>query len=80
MGRLPGEAAQRVRALLTAAGLPVDPPRLGAARMLELMAMDKKVKGGAIRLVLLEDLGRAAVADDYPREELEKLLEERAGP
>ena len=32
--------------LLSAAGLPVDPPRLGRARMLELMAMDKKVKGG----------------------------------
>jgi 3-dehydroquinate synthase len=80
LGRLPGADAQRVRALLAAAGLPVEPPRLGAARMLELMAMDKKVKGGAIRLVLLEGIGRAAVADDYPRETLEKLLEERAGP
>lgn len=80
LGRLPGADALRVRALLAAAGLPVDPPRLGAPRMLELMAMDKKVKGGAIRLVLLEGIGRAAVADDYPREALEKLLEERAGP
>jgi 3-dehydroquinate synthase len=79
LGRLPGADVQRVRALLAAAGLPVDPPRLGAARMLELMAMDKKVKGGAIRLVLLEGIGRAVVADDYPRESLEKLLEERAG-
>jgi len=80
LGRLPGADAGRVRALLAAAGLPVDPPRLGAARMLELMAMDKKVKGGAIRLVLLEELGRAAVADDYPRGALETLLEDRAGP
>jgi len=80
LGRLPGADAQRVRALLAAAGLPVDPPRLGAARMLELMAMDKKVKGGAIRLVLLEGVGRAVVADDYPRAALELLLEERAGP
>ncbi len=78
-GRLPGRDAERVRELLSAAGLPVDPPRLGAARMLELMAMDKKVKGGAIRLVLLDGIGRAAVADDYPREALERLLEERAG-
>jgi 3-dehydroquinate synthase len=80
LGRLPGADAQRVRALLAAAGLPVDPPRLGAARMLELMAMDKKVKGGAIRLVLLEGIGRAVVVDDYPRGALEALLEERAGP
>ena len=48
-------------------------------RMLELMAMDKKVKGGRIRLVLLDGIGRAAVADDYPREALEDLLAERAG-
>ena len=78
-GRLAGADAQRIRELLAAAGLPVDPPRLGAARMLELMAMDKKVKGGAIRLVLLDGIGRAAVTDDYPREALERLLEEQAG-
>jgi 3-dehydroquinate synthetase len=41
--------------------------------------MDKKVKGGAIRLVLLEGIGRAFVADDYPSGALEALLEERAG-
>jgi 3-dehydroquinate synthase len=79
LGRLPGADARRLRELLAAAGLPVDPPRLGAARMLELMAMDKKVKAGAIRLVLLDGIGRAALADDYPREALERLLEERAG-
>ncbi len=78
-GRLPGADARRIRGVLAAAGLPVDPPRLGAARMLELMAMDKKVKGGALRLVLLDGIGRAVVADDYPREALEQLLEERAG-
>jgi 3-dehydroquinate synthase len=47
--------------------------------MLELMAMDKKVKGGAIRLVLLDGIGRGVVTADYPREALESLLEERAG-
>jgi 3-dehydroquinate synthase len=78
-GRLPGADAQRVRELLLAAGLPVDPPRLGRARMLELMAIDKKVKDGALRLVLLDGIGRAAITADYPRETLETLLEERAG-
>jgi 3-dehydroquinate synthase len=78
-GGLPGADALRVRELLSAAGLPVDPPRLGRARMLELMSMDKKVKGGAIRLVLLDGIGRATVTADYPREALESLLEERAG-
>jgi 3-dehydroquinate synthase len=80
IGHLPGTDAKRVRELLLAAGLPADPPRLGRARMLELMAMDKKVKGGAIRLVLLDGIGRAFVTADYPREALEALLDERAGP
>jgi 3-dehydroquinate synthase len=78
-GRLPGDEALRVRELLLSAGLPVDPPRLGRARMLELMSMDKKVKGGAMRLVLLDGIGKAAVTADCPREALEALLEERAG-
>jgi 3-dehydroquinate synthase len=78
-GRMPAGDAARVRALLESAGLPVDPPRLGGARMLELMAMDKKVKGGQLRLVLLDGIGRATVTADYPREALEALLEERAG-
>ena len=79
IGRLPGADVRRIRALVSAAGLPLDPPRLGHARMLELMAMDKKVKGGQLHLVLLDGIGRASVSADYPREALESLLEERAG-
>ena len=48
-----------IREMLAAAGLPVDPPRLGRARMLDLMGMDKKVKGGELRLVLLDGIGKA---------------------
>jgi 3-dehydroquinate synthase len=79
LGRLPGSDALRVRELLLSAGLPVDPPRLGRGRMLDLMGMDKKVKGGELRLVLLDGIGKAAISADYPREALESLLEERAG-
>jgi 3-dehydroquinate synthase len=79
LGRLPGSDALRVRELLLSAGLPVDPPRLGRTRMLELMGMDKKVKGGELRLVLLEGIGKATVTTDYPLEALEALLEERTG-
>jgi 3-dehydroquinate synthase len=78
-GRMPEAEAARVRSLLSAAGLPADPPRIGRERMLELMAMDKKVKGGQVRLVLLDGIGRATVTADYPREALEALVEERAG-
>jgi hypothetical protein len=37
------------------------------------------VKGGRVRLVLPDGIGRASVTTDYPREALEALLAERAG-
>ena len=40
------------------------------------MQMDKKVLGGAVRLVLLEKLGRAIVTDQYPKAALEATLAE----
>ena len=78
-GRLPPADAERVRALVVRAGLPADPPRIGRAQMLELMGMDKKVAGGRLRLVLPTAIGRATVTDDWPREALERLLDERLG-
>jgi 3-dehydroquinate synthase len=79
LGRLPGADAQRVRELLSRSGLPVDPPRLGRARMLELMGMDKKVAAGRLRLILLDAIGKPVISADYAQEALESLLEERAG-
>jgi len=79
LGRLPGADTQRIRELLSRSGLPVDPPRLGRARMLELMGMDKKVAGGRLRLVLLDAIGKPMVSADYAQDALESLLEERAG-
>lgn len=78
-GRLPPADAERVRALVLRAGLPADPPRIGSEQMLELMGMDKKVAGGRLRLVLPTAIGRAIVTDDWPREALERLLDERLG-
>jgi 3-dehydroquinate synthase len=50
------------------------PDTLSTARFLELMAVDKKVLDGRLRLVLLKRLGEAVVTDDYPRAELEGTL------
>jgi 3-dehydroquinate synthase len=56
----------RTRRVIAAAGLPVDPPPgLSADRFLELMAVDKKVLEGRLRLVLLRGIGRALVTDDF---------------
>ena len=80
LGMIGSADVDRVRCLLVRAGLPVEPPRVGATRMRELMAMDKKVKSGRIRLVLLERLGHAVVTGDYSDAMLDSLLRERTGP
>jgi 3-dehydroquinate synthase len=64
----------RLRALLTAASLPVVPPAVGSQAMLDAMGMDKKVLDKKLRFVVLEELGRAAVTSDYDRALLDKVL------
>jgi 3-dehydroquinate synthase len=78
-GHLDHTAAERVRALLERAGLPVAAPPLGATRMLALMGMDKKVRAGQLRLVLPVAIGRAVCTTDYPAAALASLLAEEAG-
>jgi 3-dehydroquinate synthase len=76
LGMIDAAVKERLRDILAQAGLPTEAPRIGAARAYELMQMDKKVLGGAIRLVLLEKLGRAIVTDQYPKAALEATLAE----
>ena len=65
----------RIEKLIKRARLPVRAPgSLSPARFLELMAVDKKVQDGRLRLVLLRHLGEAVVTDECPRGELEKTL------
>jgi 3-dehydroquinate synthase len=66
----------RIRELLVRAGLPTQAPRIGVARALELMQMDKKVLAGTVRLVLLERLGRAVVTAAYGQPMLDATLAE----
>ena len=65
----------RIEKLIRRVRLPVRAPgTLSSARILELMAVDKKVLDGRLRLVLLKCLGEAVVTDDYPRAKLEATL------
>ncbi|MBU6259577.1 MAG: 3-dehydroquinate synthase, partial [Burkholderiales bacterium] len=66
IGLLAAGVPARITALLAAAGLPVEAPRVGAGRAMSLMRMDKKVLAGAVRVVLLRSLGAAEVTADYP--------------
>lgn len=76
LGLIDAVAPERLRGLIGRAGLPVEPPKIGAPRALELMRMDKKVLSGALRLVLLEKLGRAVVVGNYEPGALEATLQE----
>ncbi len=71
-----GEAdLARTIALFRRAGLPVRGPALGAGRYLELMALDKKVAAGKLRLILLEGLGRGVISSEAPEAEIRAAIE-----
>jgi 3-dehydroquinate synthase len=64
----------RLRQLLIKIGLPVDAPKLGRDRYLELMGYDKKVLDGKLRLIFLRKLGEAHVTSDFSKELLVEVL------
>lgn len=68
---------ERTRALLEAAHLPVTPPASMSAQMFkDLMAVDKKVLAGKLRLVLLKGpLGGCVVTGDFDPAKLEETLD-----
>jgi 3-dehydroquinate synthase len=73
-GRIPPAAADRLAAMIERLGLPSAPPKLAVQAWLEHMGRDKKNVDGRITLILLEDLGRAAIVKDAPVRELESFL------
>jgi len=75
LGAITCAQRDRIIKLLQAANLPVTPPKnMTAADFIKLMQQDKKVSNGAIRLVLLEQLGKAYLSADYPLAVLEQTL------
>ena len=80
LGRLAAKDVERVTELLQRAGLRTVPPQVGAARAAEFMSIDKKVRRGRVRLVLLSKLGEAYLSDDYPEPDLHATLRAHLGP
>jgi 3-dehydroquinate synthase len=73
-GDLSRDQRDRLVHLLVRAGLPIEPPALGASRYLDLMRHDKKVHAGELRFILLRALGEAYVAHDVRASDLEPML------
>ncbi len=74
-GWLSADMVQRTKHLLQQAGLPISPPaEMDEAQFMKLMAIDKKVVDGELRLVLLKAIGDAIVTGDFRAELLGETL------
>lgn len=75
LGLIDREQRDRVKRTIRMYKLPVAPPgHLTAAGFLSAMAVDKKADAGKIRFVVLEDIGKAKVIDQYPPDVLKETL------
>ncbi len=81
MGLLSGEKAEAQEEILNRFGLATRCTNVDRERVLEAISLDKKMRSGKMRWVLLEDIGRASLHDDVPPElaaqALDLLLEQR---
>jgi len=73
LGYISESEKDRIRALVKAAGLPVQAPNLGLTIWLERMELDKKSEDGQIKFVLLKPMGHAVV-ETVPIKTLEATL------
>jgi shikimate kinase/3-dehydroquinate synthase len=81
---LPSDAVERQQSLLQKFGLPTSLRakqsnlKLGLAKIIRAMELDKKVKGKAIRWVLLQDIGKVVIRSDVPQQDVLAVLQELA--
>jgi 3-dehydroquinate synthase len=79
-GRLDDATADRHRTLLEAIGLPVSYPADALPELLEIMKLDKKVKAGRLRFVVLDGLARPGRLEGPSQELLTAAYAATAGP
>ena len=68
LGMLDDESRKRIIRVLELAGLPTGKLKISPKVIADAMLFDKKVKGGKIRFILLDGIGRAVIRDDVPAE------------
>ena len=74
LGLIGDAEVSRVSGLLGRAGLPTRGPALAPARLMELMAGDKKAAQGKLRFVVLEALGRATLRGGVEDERVRQAI------
>lgn len=80
LGWISTEELDRTRNIIAACQLPVSPPiGMSKQQFMDLMAVDKKVLDGKLRLVLLKAIGKALVTDDFDLSCLSDLLDSSTG-
>lgn len=76
LGDLTGQEVDDLKSLFKQAGLPVVVPKeMRCEDFFSLMQLDKKVVNGALRLILLEAIGKAYIAKDIERSLIEEAIE-----
>lgn len=86
LGLLPSAAVERQQALLQKFGLPTSLQakrsnlKLSLAGITKAMELDKKVRGKAIRWVLLQDIGKVVIRSDVPQQDVLAVIRELAEP
>jgi len=76
LGMITDDDAARLSSLLSALGLPTEPPRdIEAKTLLGHMRLDKKNRAGRIRLIVLDALGAGVIRDDVKPDTLLELFD-----
>lgn len=65
---------KRVSDIISRAGLPIACPAIPVDEFLALMAQDKKVLSGQLRLILLKQLGHAVITRDFDIQQLKDTI------
>ena len=74
-GPMDAAQVQRLARLLERTGLPTAATEVAGSVALDNMRIDKKVKAGKMRFVLLKSIGQAFVTGDYPEQALDATLQ-----
>ncbi|MFO7593458.1 MAG: 3-dehydroquinate synthase [Pseudomonadota bacterium] len=76
LGWIGSEQVERIRTLIRRARLPIKAPAaMDSTRFLELMAVDKKVQDGQLRLVLMKALGESVVTAEAGQAQIKRMLD-----